>query len=160
MTKSLNLAGELIGSTLQGRVSATRTAAVIVKVGGKAALKGAGGATVRGMVNACGEQVGRSVLKGGGRLAGRIAPALSVVEFGFDQAGAVAARGRGELTQGQYETRTAGNVGSAAGSLGGGWGGAAIGTAICPGIGTLIGAVLGGWLGSSAGRGVGESIWD
>ena len=138
MTKSLNLAGEFIGST----------------------LKGAGGATVKGMVNACGKQVGRSVLKGSGRLAGRIAPALSVVEFGFDQAETVAARRRGDISEREYETRTVGNVSSAAGSLGGGWGGAAIGTVFCPGVGTLIGAVLGSWLGSSAGRGVGESFWE
>ena len=160
MTKSLNLAGEFIGSTLKDRVSATRTAAVAVKVGGKAVLKGAGGATVKGMANACGEQVGRTVLKGGGRLAGRVAPVLSVVELGFDQAATVAARNRGDITEAEYEVQTAGNIGSAAGSLGGGWGGAALGTAICPGIGTVVGALVGSWFGSSAGRGAGKALWE
>ena len=160
MAKSIDLATEVIGTTLKGRVSATRTAAVIVKAGGKEVLKGAGGATVRGMANACGKQVGRTVLKGGGRLAGRVAPVLSVVEFGFDQAEAMSARNRGDISQAEYEVRTAGNVGSAAGGLGGSLGGAALGTAIFPGIGTVVGAFLGSWLGSSAGRGAGESLWE
>jgi hypothetical protein len=158
MSKSSPLLETVIGETAQERVAVVRAAAIAVKVGGKTALKGSAGTTVKAMANSCGKTVGKSVVKSGGRLAGRIAPALSVVEFGIDQVQTARARARGEITQSQYEVRTAGNVGSAAGGLGGSWGGAAIGTAICPGLGTIVGALIGGLFGSSVGRATGETL--
>lgn len=160
MSKTSPILETVLGETAQERVGAVRAAAVAVKVGGKAVLKGSAGATVKTMANSCGKTVGKSVVKGGGKLAGKIAPGLSVVEFGIDQVQTVRARERGEITQSQYEVRTAGNVGSAAGGLGGSWGGAAIGTAICPGLGTIVGALIGGFFGSSVGRATGETLWE
>lgn len=111
-----------------------------------------------GLSETLGPQVARQVLRGGPRLAARVAPALAVLELMVDQSRTAAARRRGELSYREYRARTGGNFGNAAGGLGGAAGGAALGTMILPGVGTVIGGLLGGMLGGGLGRAAGERV--
>ena len=140
-------------------VSIARSTAAAVHVGGSSVLRGAAGPTTKALANSCGSTVAKQITRSGGKLAGRVAPILTVVEFGMDQAATEQDYRTGRLSRAEYETETAGNIGSAAGGGGGAYAGAILGSAICPGLGTVIGAVVGGFLGSSAGREAGRGIW-
>jgi phage tail tape-measure protein len=135
--------------------------ATAVAVGGKAVLRGTARQMVRkGLEQTVGVAAARSVVRGGSRVAARVAPVLAIAEFALDQRETSRAFRADEISRAEYYSETGGNAGSAAVGLAGAAAGAAIGSAILPGIGTIIGGIIGGLVGGAGGRELGRGIGD
>ncbi len=115
-------------------------------VGGLGGTGGSGAGNGRAGRGRVGQGVGKGLLRGGGRLLGKMAMPLMVGMSLFNAADAAS-------------DGDAKGVGGALGGLGGGLAGAAAGAAIgsvVPVIGTAIGGIAGGLLGSLGGENVGS----
>lgn len=127
-------------------------------VGGRQALKSAGGRLAVTAIERVAPSVGRSIASGGAKAAGRAVPLLAVAEFGVRQYLTHDAYKNGEIDQREYRRQSGGNVGSVGGGVGGACACAAIGSAIFPGVGTIIGGLLGGIFGSLGGESAGRAL--